>query len=138
MLSAKELSGEQLRAATPDLVVSSFKSWFTKDKVGTREELQSLGLPSYISAVDCPQQETGTPFERLFRDYEDYGKIFGIQDRANALIAKQRDVIKQATQTDRLGDLGAAYSPGRTGCDGRRGPRGLWRRFARCHTQFAG
>lgn len=99
ILSDKELSGEQLRAATPDLVVSSFQSWFTKDKVGTREELQSLGLPSYVSAVDCPQQEPGTPFERLFRDYENYGKIFGIPDRANALIARQREVIQQATQT---------------------------------------
>ncbi len=99
ILSDKELSGEQLRAATPDLVVSSFQSWFTKDKVGTREELQNLGLPSYVSAVDCPRQEPGTPFERLFRDYENYGKIFGIPDRANALIARQREVIQQATQT---------------------------------------
>lgn len=100
VLNPKALTGEQLRAATPDLVLSSFASNFTKDKVGTREELRSLGLPSYVSAVDCPQNEPGlTPFERLFRDYENYGRIFGVPDRAAALIAQQRAAIKQAEAT---------------------------------------
>ncbi|MCK2239006.1 MULTISPECIES: ABC transporter substrate-binding protein [unclassified Crossiella] len=97
VLNPKALSGEQLRAAAPDLVVSSFASNFTKDKAGTRAELQALGLPSYVSAVDCPEHEPGlTPFERLFRDYENYGKVFGVADRAAALTAKQREVVQQA------------------------------------------
>ncbi|MBE1470134.1 ABC transporter substrate-binding protein [Kibdelosporangium phytohabitans] len=99
VLSAKQLTGEQLRAATPDLVVSSFASNFVKDQLGTREELQELGLPSYISAVECHRDEPGTPFERLLRDYENYGRIFGIPDRANALIAQQREALKQSTLT---------------------------------------
>nr|CEL20158.1 ABC transporter (iron.B12.siderophore.hemin), periplasmic substrate-binding component [Kibdelosporangium sp. MJ126-NF4]CTQ97383.1 ABC transporter (iron.B12.siderophore.hemin), periplasmic substrate-binding component [Kibdelosporangium sp. MJ126-NF4] len=97
VLSAKQLTGEQLRAATPDLVVSSFASNFTKDRVGTREELQELGLASYVSAVECHREETGTPFERLFRDYENLGRIFGVPDRAAALVAQQRDTLAKAT-----------------------------------------
>ncbi|MGW0520786.1 ABC transporter substrate-binding protein [Crossiella sp. NPDC003009] len=97
VLNPKALTGEQLRAANPDLAVSSFAANFTKDKVGTREELRALGLPSYVSAVDCPKDLPGvTPFERLFRDYENYGKVFGVPDRATALIAQQREVVKQA------------------------------------------
>lgn len=97
VLNPKTLTGEQLRAATPDFVVTSFASNYTKDLLGTREELRDLGLPAYVSLVDCPKDEPGlTPFERLFKDYETFGRIFGVQDRAAALIAEQREILKKA------------------------------------------
>lgn len=97
VLNPNELTAEQLRAAAPDVAVTSFGSNFAKDKVGTREELHELGLPTFVSAVDCPQHEPDqTPFERLFRDYENLGTIFGVPERAAALTAQQRQIINNA------------------------------------------
>ncbi|GAA2106872.1 ABC transporter substrate-binding protein [Streptomyces synnematoformans] len=101
VLSPKILTGERLREAAPDVVVSSFTDLFTKDQVGTREELGELGLPSYVSAVDCPQHHDPgkTPFDLLFDDYENLGRIFGAEKRAEQLAAEQRAAVEQATET---------------------------------------
>lgn len=122
VLSPTTLTGERLRAAAPDLVVSSFEALYTPDKVGTREELARLGVPSYVSAVECPDDsvpargeegvddggagptregdvaiiEGAEPFELLFQDYRNLGEILGVQDRAERLIAQQRRVLQEA------------------------------------------
>ncbi|WP_026257884.1 ABC transporter substrate-binding protein [Actinopolymorpha alba] len=101
VLSSKVITGEQLRAAAPDLVVSSFTDLYTRDRVGTRDELSKVGLPSYVSAVDCPQQNAPdkTPFELLFDDYRNLGTIFDVGARANKLVREQQAVIEQAAET---------------------------------------
>lgn len=101
VLNPKTLTGEQLRAATPDFVVASFDDLYAKDRVGTREELAGLGLPSYVSAVECPKRNAPdkTPFDLLFDDYENYGRIFGVEDRAAKLVAEQRAVVGEAAAT---------------------------------------
>lgn len=93
VLSPKTLTGEQLRAATPDLVVASFTDLFTRERVGTRAELGELGLPSYVSTVDCPSTPNADPFESLFADYENLGRILAAGDRAAALISEQRAIV---------------------------------------------
>ncbi|HEX2317317.1 MAG TPA: ABC transporter substrate-binding protein [Thermomonospora sp.] len=103
VLSAKMLTAEGLRAANPDVAVASFTAMFTKDRVGTREELRGIGLPTYVSAVDCPKDGPAgaTPFDLLFRDYRNYGHIFGVSDRANRLVAEQRKVLDEAARLRR-------------------------------------
>jgi iron complex transport system substrate-binding protein len=98
VLSPDIPTAEQLREAAPDLVVSSFSEHFTRDRVGTRGELADLGLPSYVSAVDCPGANAAdlTSFDRLFTDYENLGRIFGIEDRAADLVAEQRRATEEA------------------------------------------
>lgn len=107
VLSPKTLTGERLRAATPDMVVSSFSDLFTKDQVGTRAELAELEVPSYISAVDCPDEnDTGkAPFDLLFDDYANLGKVFGVEERAERLVEEQRAAVRQAART--AGETGA-------------------------------
>ncbi|SES21152.1 iron complex transport system substrate-binding protein [Lentzea xinjiangensis] len=100
VLSPKVLTSEPLRAANPDVVVSSFREHFTPDRAGTRDELESLGVPTFVSAVNCPDGTT-PPFERLFRDYENLGKIFGATDRADRLAAEQRAAVKEVEATKR-------------------------------------
>ncbi|MEV6396986.1 ABC transporter substrate-binding protein [Streptomyces sp. NPDC051907] len=101
VLAPKILTGEQLRAAAPDVAVAGFTDYFTKDQVGTREELAGLGLPSYVSAVDCPKESAGRaagPFDRLFSDYENLGEVFGVPDRAKKLVGEQRAALKRAAK----------------------------------------
>lgn len=95
VLSPKLLTAEQLRAATPDFVMASFPAQYTADRVGTREELAELGLPSFVSAVSCPEAGT-SPFDLLFSDYETLGEIFGVEDRAAALVDEQRAAVAAA------------------------------------------
>jgi iron complex transport system substrate-binding protein len=101
VLNPKVITSEQLLAATPDFVVSSFTAQYTADRAGTRAELAELGLPSFVSAVECPEDnESGmSPFELLFADYEALGRIFGIEDRVATLVEEQRTVLGDAEET---------------------------------------
>ncbi|MFD3664829.1 ABC transporter substrate-binding protein [Streptomyces sp. NPDC058659] len=98
VIAPKIATGEQLRAATPDFVVAGSADLFTKDRAGTREELDALKVPTFVSAVDCPQQNAAgkTPFELLFSDYENLGKVFGAEERAGRLAADQRATVAKA------------------------------------------
>ncbi|MFD8892588.1 ABC transporter substrate-binding protein [Streptomyces sp. NPDC059566] len=98
VIAPKIATGEQLRSATPDFVVAGSTDLYTKDRAGTREELAAVQVPAFVSAVDCPQQnEPGkTPFELLFSDYEQLGKVFGSEQRAAALAREQRAAVAEA------------------------------------------
>ncbi|MCI0384607.1 ABC transporter substrate-binding protein [Streptomyces sp. CNQ085] len=111
VLSPDVLTGEQLRAAAPDVVVSSFSDLYSRDRVGTREELEAVGLPSYVSAVDCPERAgpDTTVFDLLLEDYENLGRIFGVEDRAAELSERQRAAVAEAEAAAAGGD--AAEGP---------------------------
>ncbi|MFD9031948.1 ABC transporter substrate-binding protein [Streptomyces sp. NPDC059567] len=98
VIAPKIATGEQLRAATPDFVVAGSEDLYTKDRAGTREELDALKVPTFVSAVDCPQRNPAgkTPFELLFSDYENLGKVFGAEERAGKLAADQRAAVAKA------------------------------------------
>ncbi|MCF3101949.1 ABC transporter substrate-binding protein [Streptomyces roseoverticillatus] len=98
VIAPKIATGEQLRAAGPDFVVAGSADLFTKDRAGTREELAALKVPTFVSAVNCPQRNPAgrTPFELLFSDYENLGEVFGVQERARKLAAGQRAAVAKA------------------------------------------
>ncbi|MEV4502397.1 ABC transporter substrate-binding protein [Streptomyces klenkii] len=98
VIAPKVATGEQLRAAGPDFVIGGSTDLFTKDRAGTREELAALKVPTFVSAVDCPRQNPAgrTPFELLFSDYENLGKVFGAEERARKLAAGQRAAVAKA------------------------------------------
>ncbi|KOV02293.1 iron ABC transporter substrate-binding protein [Streptomyces sp. XY511] len=100
VIAPKIATGEQLRAATPDFVVASSTDLYTKDRAGTREELAALKVPTFVSAVDCPQHgEAGkSPFELLFSDYEQLGRAFGAEERAAGLAREQRAAVAKAAE----------------------------------------
>ncbi|KOU25327.1 iron ABC transporter substrate-binding protein [Streptomyces sp. WM6372] len=100
VIAPKIATGEQLRAATPDFVIAGSADLYTKDRAGTREELDALKVPTFVSAVDCPRQNLAgaTPFDLLFSDYENLGKLFGVRERAGRLAADQRTVVAEAAE----------------------------------------
>ncbi|MEV6237764.1 ABC transporter substrate-binding protein [Lentzea sp. NPDC051838] len=100
VLSPKLLTSEPLRAANPDVVVSAYGELFTPDRAGTRDELESLGVPTFVSAVNCPDGTTPA-FERLFRDYENLGRIFGTTEKAAKLVDDQRKVLAEVQAVKR-------------------------------------
>ncbi|MFF2571264.1 ABC transporter substrate-binding protein [Streptomyces sp. NPDC058084] len=98
VIAPKIATGEQLRAAAPDFVVAASADLFTADRAGTRGELAALKVPTFVSAVDCPRENPAgtTPFELLFSDYENLGRIFGVEERAHALATRQRSAVAKA------------------------------------------
>ncbi|GHJ41259.1 ABC transporter substrate-binding protein [Streptomyces sp. TS71-3] len=98
VLSKTSLTGEQVRAANPDVVVGGSPDLFTADRVGARKELDGIGLPSYVSLSGCPPQDLKgkTAFDLLLQDYRNLGRIFHVEDRADRLIADQRKVLTAA------------------------------------------
>jgi iron complex transport system substrate-binding protein len=101
VIAPKIATSEQLRSATPDFVVAGSTDLYTKDRAGTREELGALKVPTFVSAMDCPQQNKAgkTPFELLFSDYEQLGKVFGAEGRAGKLAQEQRAAVAKAGET---------------------------------------
>ncbi|MGW5847921.1 ABC transporter substrate-binding protein [Streptomyces sp. NPDC055254] len=101
VIAPKIATAEQVRSATPDFVVAGSADLYTKDRAGTREELGTLKVPTFVSAVDCPQHDgTGkTPFELLFSDYEQLGRVFGAEERAAELARRQRAAVTSAGET---------------------------------------
>ncbi|MFI5669443.1 ABC transporter substrate-binding protein [Streptomyces sp. NPDC051704] len=109
VIAPKIATGEQLRSATPDFVVAGSADLYTKDRAGTREELDALGVPAFVSAVDCPRQNPPgtTPFDLLFSDYENLGKLFGAPERAGKLAADQRAAVARAGENAAKAPRGA-------------------------------
>ncbi|MBW4718132.1 ABC transporter substrate-binding protein [Saccharothrix sp. SC076] len=110
VLSPKILTSEQLRAANPDFVVSAFSELYTPDRAGTREELEALGVRTFVSEVGC-EGHGGSPFERLFRDFETLGAVLREPDRTRELVSDQRAVVEQvqAAALGRRGGLRVAW-----------------------------
>ncbi|WP_405981870.1 ABC transporter substrate-binding protein [Streptomyces sp. NBC_00158] len=109
VIAPKIATGEQLRAATPDFVLAGSTDLFTPDRAGTREELAALKVPAFVSAVDCPDRNPAgkSPFELLFSDYENLGRVFGAGERAGRLAAGQREAVAKAAETGAKAARGA-------------------------------
>ncbi|MEU9148760.1 ABC transporter substrate-binding protein [Streptomyces sp. NPDC048349] len=101
VIAPKIATSEQVRSATPDFVVAGSADLYTKDRAGTREELDAVKVPTFVSAVDCPlQNEPGkSAFDLLFADYENLGKAFGADEPAHKLAAEQRAAVAAAGET---------------------------------------
>ncbi|MFZ4894386.1 ABC transporter substrate-binding protein [Plantibacter sp. Mn2098] len=95
-------SQEALLKENPDFVYSTYGSQFTGDQLGTREELESLGVPAYLSNTDCQNSAVkpkSATFDQLFQQYRDIADVFGVPDRAEALIRTQQKIVDEAKQT---------------------------------------
>ena len=81
-----------------DLVVAGWNSGFGEERGITPEVLDGLGIQSFMHAESCynypghPEQHE--PFEGLYTDLERLGAIFGVQDRADDLVAEYRERVE--------------------------------------------
>lgn len=100
VINPETISAEQLREALPDFTYSTLGSFYSADGVGTLDELDSLGVPSYVSETGCPGAAPSSPasFQGLFDEYRDLGRVFGVEDSAEHLIAEQQQVLDEATR----------------------------------------
>jgi iron complex transport system substrate-binding protein len=99
-------SRETVLAAAPDFTYSSFASAYAPEAAGSRDELAALGVPAYLSAKDC-EDRTLAPekieFESILSEITDIGSVFGVPDRAAAVVADQRLRLRTATEAGASG-----------------------------------
>jgi iron complex transport system substrate-binding protein len=88
---------ETLLAAEPDFVYGSYASAFDGDAAGSQDDLQDLGIASYLSPFSCGEGNEsasvgadGVTFDDVWGELRAVGTLFGAADRAEQLIADQR------------------------------------------------
>ncbi|MFK3983805.1 ABC transporter substrate-binding protein [Micromonospora sp. NPDC050397] len=96
---AKEYpSKEKLIEAAPDFVYASFASAFSDEGVGERDTYTGLRVGTYLSPAGCPKETRPSPLtvDHVFGEIRDVAAIFGVPERATALIDAQKSRITSA------------------------------------------
>ncbi|MFF1817379.1 ABC transporter substrate-binding protein [Kribbella sp. NPDC058245] len=100
-------SREELLAANPDFVLSGFNDVFSAgggsdQSFGSRKSLAELGIQTWIFSPLCPTADglgdeaidpSSVSMDNVYADLRGLGKLFGVEDRAEAVIADQSDRI---------------------------------------------
>lgn len=86
-------SQEVLFAAEPDFVFAAYRSAFGDEAAGSREQLAELGINSYLLVTSCEEaslRPEKVTFDILFGEILVIGQIFGVSERAEALVAEMQ------------------------------------------------
>ncbi|WP_329109822.1 ABC transporter substrate-binding protein [Micromonospora sp. NBC_01699] len=103
---AKEYpSKEKLLEVGPDFVYGSFASAFGEEGAGDRAALRTLGIGSYLSPAGCPADARPATLtvDHVFDEIREVATVFGVPDRATALVDAQRARITAAAAKPRAG-----------------------------------
>lgn len=101
-LSDDLLNRELVVDANADFVVAGWNSGFSDARGITPEILDTLGIQSFMHAESCFNYpgfpERHTPFDGLYTDLERLGQIFGVRERATALIERYRQRVAEVRE----------------------------------------
>ena len=104
VLSEKYPSREVIMAQNPDFIYGGFRSAFGVDAAGSQEELNKLGIGTYLTSAICNVDSPDT-LDDVYTDIRAIGAIFGVSDRADALVKDMaEEVASVAPQAGGTGD----------------------------------
>ncbi len=101
VLAERYPSRESLLAAEPDFTYSTFASAYAPEAAGSRDDLAALGVPAYLSAHSCEDRAAAprpVDFESIFAEITDIATVFGVPERADALVTGQRARLQTAVE----------------------------------------
>lgn len=102
VLAAKYPAQEVVLAAEPDFVYGAFRGAFADEAAGPRASLLELGIPSYVSPLFCEDRALAAEkatFDLLYAEIGDIGRIFGVDARAEALVAEMQTALSDVVTT---------------------------------------
>ncbi len=102
---------EVVLAAEPDFLFAGFGSAFSEDNLGEASGWQDRGVGTYLVDASCRAfhpEDTPLTFAPILRDIQVVGQIFGVEDRAAALIA-ETEARLQAIQSASNGNGQTAF-----------------------------
>ncbi|MFE9022658.1 ABC transporter substrate-binding protein [Streptomyces sp. NPDC007808] len=133
-LADNQPSFEKVLNTEPDFVAASFTSLLSKGGVAPREKFEELGVPTYLSPADCEGKDNGgdgdgsrtrpLTMETVYREVRELARIFGVEARAEKLVAELKARVAKATSATRAEDATVLYwfanqeSPYMAGCCG--------------------
>lgn len=97
VLAAEYPNREQVLAAEPDIVIGGFASAFGDDAAGARDLLREQGIGTYLTEGYCPDFTGRNTFDQVRDDITNLGSIFGVSDKAAALLDTMQAPVDQAT-----------------------------------------
>ncbi|ODU07290.1 MAG: ABC transporter substrate-binding protein [Pseudonocardia sp. SCN 72-86] len=101
-------SREEVLRLDPDFVVSGFTGAFTTEGLGTRSELQGLGIGSYLFTQYCPTADgadqkslsaNDVSLDSVYGDLTDLGRVLGATQQADALVARMKQTVADTEAT---------------------------------------
>lgn len=100
-LSKKTINKELVLDARADLVFAGWNYGFSEGEGLTPAELKRVGIDSYLLTESCRNgrgkaRGVMPPLEALYADLRNLGKLFDVEERAEALIAKFRKQVTDA------------------------------------------
>ncbi|NJR14797.1 MAG: ABC transporter substrate-binding protein [Calothrix sp. CSU_2_0] len=101
VLAPKYPSREVFLAVEPDFAISTFKSAFEKSALGLREELEKLGIYSYLQPIHCDRSEDRPKqitMDNVYQELREIGGIFGVKERSEKLIYQLQKQLKSTQQ----------------------------------------
>ena len=104
VLAEEYPSREVILGQNPDFLYGGFRSAFGDGAAGSQEELNKLGIGTYLTSSIC---NIGSPdtLDDVYTDIGSIGAIFGVSDRADALVnALSQEVADAASQAGGTGD----------------------------------
>ena len=104
VLAEEYPSREVILGQNPDFLYGGFRSAFGDDAAGSQEELNKIGIGTYLTSSIC---NIGSPdtLDDVYTDISSIGEIFGVSERADALVkALAEEVAAAASQADGMGD----------------------------------
>jgi iron complex transport system substrate-binding protein len=104
VLAEKYPAKEKIISLNADFIYAGFGGAYTDKTVGTREELLALGINPYLTPTYCfGQREQPVHLNEVFQEIKEIGKIFQVEQRAEALAKDLQQKIEQVQQ--RIGQL---------------------------------
>ena len=104
VLAEEYPSREVILAQDPDFIYGGFRSAFGDDAAGSQEELNQLGIGTYLTSAICNVGSSDT-LDDVYADIRAIGDIFGVADRADSLVKDlAEEVADAAPQADDTGD----------------------------------
>ncbi|MCK2025620.1 putative F420-0 ABC transporter substrate-binding protein [Microbacterium sp. SSW1-47] len=103
-VSDKVPSKEAVLDLEPDLVFAGWESNFSVDGAGERDDLQKLGIATYVAPAACKApgyMPDPLTFDAVFDGFAEAGELLGEQKAAAALVAEQRTALDAIAPDDR-------------------------------------
>jgi iron complex transport system substrate-binding protein len=125
-------SYEDLLATEPDLVTASFANTLSEGGVATADQLSTVGVPAYLSAVECEKSDFGggdgardepLEMESILAEVRDLATLTGTQERGEELARSLEQRMAQASEAE-FDDVSVLYwfanaeAPYAAGCCG--------------------
>lgn len=126
-------SYERVLEAEPDFVTASFISTLGEGGVTTPDDLEKLGVGSYLSPAECLKDNEGDDdgtrhdaldIDTIFQEITDLARIFGVPERGEELVTDLSKRLETARTDAPEGEVSAMYwfanseSPYLAGCCG--------------------